>query len=98
MTKEEKRHLAKVAALGCIVCRNEGFGRTAAEIHHVRNGQGMSQRASNFEVIPLCHAHHRTGGRGIAFHAGKQAFESKYGTERELLAQVNQLLNQDNSR
>lgn len=39
-----------------------------------------------------------TGGHGIAFHAGKQAFESKYGTERELLAQVNQLLNQDNSR
>ena len=91
--KSEKAHLNAVANLGCIVCRNERLGQSPAEIHHIRNGQGMSQRASNYEVIPLCHSHHRTGGYGIAFHAGKKVFESKYGTERELLKQVGELIN-----
>lgn len=94
-TKAEKQHLNKIADLGCIVCRNSGYGKSPAEIHHIRNGQGMSQRASNYEAIPLCHIHHRTGGYGVAFHAGKKAFESKYGTERELLSQVGGLINGD---
>lgn len=92
-TKAEKQYLNKVADLGCIVCRNERLGKSPAEIHHIRNGQGMSQRASNYEVIPLCHAHHRTGGYGVAFHAGKSGFESKFGTEKQLLEQVKGLLN-----
>lgn len=54
MNKAEKEHLSKVASVGCIVCRNLGFGESPAEIHHVRTGQGMGQRASNYEVIPLC--------------------------------------------
>lgn len=93
--KSEKAHLSAVANLGCIVCRNERLGQSPAEIHHIRSGQGMSQRASNYDVIPLCHSHHRTGGYGIAFHAGKKAFESKYGTERELLKQVGELIDGD---
>lgn len=93
--KSEKAHLNAVANLGCIVCRNERLGQSPAEIHHIRSGQGMSQRASNYDVIPLCHIHHRTGGYGVAFHAGKKVFESKYGTERELLSQVEGLINGD---
>ena len=54
MNKAEKEHLSKVASVGCIVCRNIGFGESPAEIHHVRTGQGMGQRASNYEAIPLC--------------------------------------------
>ena len=73
MTKDEKRHLQRVADLGCIVCRNVYFRKTAAEIHHIRAGQGMAQRASHFETIPLCPRHHRTGGYGVAIHAGQAA-------------------------
>ena len=54
MNKAEKEHLSKVASVGCIVCRNLGFGESPAEIHHVRTGQGMGQRASNYKAIPLC--------------------------------------------
>ena len=36
MTKDEKSHLQRVADLGCIVCRNVYFRKTAAEIHHIR--------------------------------------------------------------
>lgn len=80
-------HLGKVAALGCVVCRNLGYGETPAEIHHVRSGQGM-KRASHYETIPLCHLHHRTGGYGVAFHAGEKAFEANFGNELDLLEQT----------
>lgn len=95
MTKAEKLHLSRVAGLGCIVCRNEYGQRTPAAIHHIRAGQGMSQRATNFEVIPLCSLHHQNGGHGVAIHAGQKTWESLYGTELELLAQVRRLLERE---
>lgn len=86
MTNKERYHLAQVVSLGCIICGN------IPEIHHVRHGMGMGQRNSNFNVIPLCHVHHRTGNYGTAFHAGKKAFEKNFGTELELLDKVNERL------
>ncbi|MDA8504193.1 Ref family protein [Citrobacter sp. Awk 2] len=86
--KAEKLHLSRVVDLHCIVCRNEGLGDAPAEIHHCSSGTGMSVRADNFHVIPLCHTHHRTGGHGVAIHAGRQSWENKFGTETELLVQV----------
>lgn len=91
-TKAEKAHLNALADIGCIVCLNLGYGKTPAEIHHIRHGVGIGQRNSHKNAIPLCHKHHRTGGYGIALHSGQKAFEAKYGTEVELLAQVNELL------
>lgn len=86
MTKAEKLHLNRVADLGCIICHQP------AEIHHLRAGMGMAQRNTNFNVIPLCPLHHRTGGYGTAFHAGRKAFEQNFGTEEELLKRVKGLL------
>lgn len=93
MKKAERDHRNKVAALGCIVCLNQGHTDTPACLHHIRNGRGMSQRASEFEVIPLCPIHHQHGGYGIAIHAGQATWEAIHGTERGLLAQVLELLN-----
>lgn len=92
MTKAEKRHLSRVAELGCIACLNQGTPGTPAEIHHIRAGQGASQRASHFEALPLCPFHHRTGGHGNAIHAGQRTWQENHGTEVELLAQVRRLL------
>ena len=91
-TKAERKHMDKVAQLGCIVCYNLGYDDTPAEIHHIGNGT-MSKRASNYEVIPLCHIHHRTGGYGVAVHSGRKAFEANFGTEQELLSQTLEALN-----
>lgn len=91
-TKAEKVHRNAVAALGCIVCRNMGFDDSPAELHHIRATAGMGQRSGEFEVIPLCPTHHRTGGYGHAVHAGRVMFEANHGTERELLALVLALL------
>jgi len=86
MTNSEREHLARVAEMGCIICGSP------AEIHHVRAGMGMGQRNDHFNVIPLCPNHHRNGGYGVAFHAGKKGFEAKYGTEAELLETVRLIL------
>lgn len=92
MKKAEREHRNKVAALGCIVCINNGFMDSPAQLHHIRKGQGMSQRAGEYEVIPLCPWHHQQGGYGFAIHAGQQLWEEKYGTECQLLAQTLELL------
>lgn len=89
-TAAEKRHMDAVCRIGCIVCRNLGFGETPCEIHHVRFLVGGGQRASNLDVLGLCPPHHRIGGYGVAYHAGPEAWEENFGTERELLEQTKQ--------
>lgn len=88
MKNHERKHLSRIAALGCIVCANLGIAGSPAEVHHPRSGQGMSQRASHEDGIPLCPMHHRLGGYGVAIHAGQKGWEKRYGTELELLSQV----------
>lgn len=91
-TKAEREHLSKVAEIGCIVCLNENYGQSPAEIHHMRTGKGMGQRATNYEVIPLCPLHHRLGGYGVAFHSGSRVWQERYGSEESLLNQVKEIL------
>ena len=87
MTKAEKEHYAKLAEIGCIACYVLGYGYSPCEIHHIRSGVGMAQKANWTEAIGLCPNHHRNGGHGVAIHAGVKAFEKTVGmTERELLA------------
>ena len=91
VTKAERQHLSRLAELGCVLCIRLGYYATPAEIHHIRDGQGMSQRASHFDAVPLCVAHHR-GDDGL-HGLGRRAFERVYGvTEAELLAEVRELL------
>ena len=87
-TKAEKNHLSAVASLGCIVCRKFFFAETPAEVHHITTHTGMGKKASHFETIPLCHKHHRTGGHGVALHAGVQTWEAKFGKQTDLLKET----------
>jgi Recombination enhancement, RecA-dependent nuclease len=87
-SKADREHMGIVAGLCCIVCRNLGLGDSPAEVHHVRYLAGGGQRSSNLDTLPLCPNHHRLGGFGVAIHAGRKTWESKYGTEADLLAQT----------
>ena len=82
-TKAERKHMDRVAQLGCYVCK------APATLHHIRNNGngnvGMGRRSSHFEVIPLCYEHHQ-GNTGI--HLDKKNFIKKYGTEKEILENV----------
>ena len=96
MTKDEKKYLSKIADLGCIICRRLGYMGTPCEIHHVRGiGLGMWVRSSHYQTIGLCPTHHRGN---IGYHGlGRKAFERRYDvTERELLEQTQELLNEEN--
>lgn len=77
-TAAEKRHMARVACLSCAVCDAEGV-----QVHHIREGQGMGQRASNWLVVPLCPACHQ-GPRGI--HGDRSALRLRKLDELDLLA------------
>jgi len=54
---KQPKHLARVAGLGCCVCRGP------AEIHHVRTG---NQARDDRRVVGLCAGHHRLNAD--AFH------------------------------
>ena len=79
-TKSEKRWMDRVAQLPCALCGEHGV-----HVHHIREGQGMAQRASNFLTIPLCPDCH-TGPLGI--HGDKTMLRIKKMTELDLLAQT----------
>jgi len=89
-TAAEKRHMSAVAEHGCIVCRREFNQYTPACLHHPRFDAGMGQRAPHSDVIPLCFTHHQ-GKEGIHV-IGRKTWEYRYGTERELLKQTQEMM------
>ena len=77
-TKAEAAHMAKVAQLSCACCGADGV-----HVHHIRDGQGMAQRAAHFLTIPLCPSCH-TGPKGI--HGDKSRMRLMKLTELDMLA------------
>lgn len=77
-TKAEARYMSRVAELPCSNC-----GAEPVELHHAREGVGMSQRNRHFLVIPLCPSCHR-GSKGI--HGDKTAFLLRKNDEMSMLA------------
>lgn len=63
-TAAEKRHLAKVARVPCVLCSLMGLGETPSVVHHLKYGQGASDRSSHFLTIAVCPFHH-VGEGGI---------------------------------
>lgn len=80
MSAASKRHMARVAELPCSVCGDE-----QVQVHHIREGQGMAQRADDWLTIPLCVDCH-TGKHGI--HGDKTMMRIKKVGELDLLAQT----------
>ena len=90
-TKAEKQYYAKVARLGCMLCKKLGYETqdVGCELHHIRRGNIPRNQAP---VIGLCPAHHR--GSNTSIHGmGRKRFEQEYAiTEEELLEQTKKLL------
>ena len=85
MKQSEKYWLDRVANLGCYLCRHLGYGPTPAQIHHLREGQGMAQRGSHWTVIPLCDRHHaNSSSDGI--HGGRKAWKLAQVDEMDALS------------
>ena len=80
----KKQHFARVAELGCCICKRvyDAHEPGPVELHHLRAG-GWG-KGNYLTVMPLCIEHHRgnTGIHGL----GTKAFEKRYKiTQLELL-------------
>jgi len=96
MTADERRHLSKLAELGCLVCRRlyGPHDPGPVEIHHKRAGTGAGRRSSHWDAMPLCAPHHR-GSKGL-HGLGTKGFAKHYGfDESDLLADAKKLLGEN---
>lgn len=85
MTKREREHMDRIAQMPCAIGQALGEDHGPVELHHIRQGQGMSQRASSFLTIPLCPACHR-GPTGL--HGDRTLFRIAGVDELTLLART----------
>lgn len=90
MTKAERLHLDRVAQLPCVLCRRMGVGIVdSQEVHHIRSGQGIGERARHHLTIPLCIDCHR-GKSGI--HGDRSYLTVCKVSELDLLADTIELI------
>lgn len=84
-TKPEREWMARIADIGCIACRNDGIS-SPASVHHIVQG---NRRLGHLFTLPLCHPHHQGDGRAVpSVHFTKRTFVARYGSELDLLAEL----------
>lgn len=89
---EEKAWMDRITQIGCVVCKLHHGVYTPAEVHHI---DGKTKPDAHLKTIPLCYRHHRGGEDNeiyTARHPFKRAFESRYGTQFELLERTKELV------
>lgn len=90
-SSQERRHLAAVAALGCVICERMGYPDSPSVVHHVHVRFGWG-RSSHYDTLPLCNFHHVAPGQSV-HGMGRAEFTAMYGiSELELLDEVKRLL------
>lgn len=104
-TKAEAERMARLSAMPCVVCRlrlRPLIQPSPTEVHHLLSG---NKRRGHLFTIPLCGWHHRgigsqpvTGGdmtcdlHGPSLALRSKKFHETYGSDNELLALTNELL------
>jgi hypothetical protein len=62
-TKAEKRHMGRIAAMGCICCRLMGVRQDSkTDVHHIREDR---EARNDFLTLPLCHDSCHQGPLGV---------------------------------
>ncbi|MGL5735474.1 MAG: Ref family recombination enhancement nuclease [Beijerinckiaceae bacterium] len=80
-TADEKKHMDRVAALGCLVCGGQ------ASLHHVMKALGKVRRRDHRFVVPLCREHHQ-GDKGVHGLGSEKAFTALYGIDLAIWAET----------
>ena len=98
-TAEERRLMDLIGSLPCVACKKMGIINYVISLHHT---DGRTKPYAHAKSLPLCAPHHDTPltpeerkihGDAFPVHAkgsygGKKAFESAYGTQEQLLAEI----------
>lgn len=85
-TLAEKEWMDAIVRIGCCVCIRTGRGPTPASVHHLLDAG--HRRIGHLDTIPLCYSHHQANLNNsviVSRHHWKREFETRYGTEHELL-------------
>lgn len=84
-TKQERAHLDRVAAMGCLVCGQP------STVHHVTSDGYQRLARTHARVVPLCPVHHMVqfGARESVEALGHLGFRETYGID--LLAVADKL-------
>lgn len=79
-------YLAWIRTLPCAVCSTVSGGATVIEAAHtsVLGPGGMSQKTTDFSVIPLCSGHHRES-QDSYHRLGEQGFSHRHGIDLKYL-------------
>ena len=87
--KIEREWLDLIADEPCQACTKDGLW-SAAEVHHITSA---GRRMGHLFTIKLCPTHHRGDGKQVpSVHGSKKSFERRYGTQLELLAELQVLM------
>lgn len=91
----EKIYWSQLAeVVGCIACHIDGHRNTYVSLHHI---DGRTKEGCHRLVLPLCAQHHQQDDtdpmKRISVHGNKARFEAKYGTQLELKAYCDSLVN-----
>ena len=81
-TKKSLAHIARVKELPCVICRKPG----PSDAHHIIRDRYGQAKTSDFDVIPLCKAHHQDGPEAI--HQNKRQWVEKHGPDHSYLSLV----------
>jgi hypothetical protein len=105
-SRDEKRYKA-LRNLGCVACNQESRSigtLLPVEVHHLVDKGYRKHSGGNQATIPLCNWHHRgepiinhsttwmRGMFGPSMYWEAKEFARLYGSQRDLLARVNELL------
>jgi len=94
-TAEEKRFMDQMGTLPCIACLKDDWTNHVISLHHI---DGRTKPGAHFLVLPLCGPHHQQDDtdlrQRISLHGRKATFQARYGTERELLAECLEMINE----
>ena len=93
-TKAEKQYHDDLCRIvGCIACRIDGNLNYHVSIHHC---DGRTKPGCQSKVLALCAEHHQDGTGAdkamIAIHPWKKRFESRYGTQEDLMLRSRKLV------
>jgi hypothetical protein len=101
MSKSDKRRYESLQRHGCIASRKAGWGWVAPDIHHIVSNGYRRLSGGNKATIPLSPWFHRgvppcglteqqaTDMFGPSMALNKKAFVERFGTEAQLLEEVN---------
>ena len=81
-----KQYMERVASIPCVLCSHLGEKQgSRTYVHHVREGKGASQRASDYLAVALCWGCHQ-GPHGV--HGDRAFMKIAKLSELDLLAKT----------